>query len=308
MPSPSGPDGESGGHPAPLDVHPLDLTIGDDERELTRVRREATAADGAPPFSDQTIVDLRSGARTAIATRDGDGAVTGIAALTATGTPREAEFVVAPGARHRGIGSAILSQLLELGDGDLLVWAHGDHPDARALAARFGLDPIRELLQLHLTLDDGDLPYASSSTVDVRPFRPGVDDAAWLAVNAVAFADHPEQGAMTQADLDARMAEEWFDADDFLLSHDAGGALTGFCWLKIEGDVGEFYAVGVAPGAQGSGLGRMLVNAGLARFASRGIHDLALYVEGDNTAALRLYRSVGFTDFAVDIQYRSTRR
>lgn len=139
----------------------------------------------------------------------------------------------------------------------------------------------------------------------VAAFRPGIDDAAWLAVNAAAFASHPEQGKLTQSDLDARKAEEWFDPHDFLLLWD-GDDLVGFCWLKVEADIGEFYAVGIAPQRQGEGLGRVLVEAGFARLAARGIPTASLYVEADNEPALRLYRSFGFGDYTVDVQYASS--
>ena len=43
--------------------------------------------------------------------------------------------------------------------------------------------------------------------------------------------------------------------------------------------------------------------AGFARLASRGIRIAALYVESDNAAAVALYRSLGFNDHSVDIQY-----
>jgi mycothiol synthase len=93
--------------------------------------------------------------------------------------------------------------------------------------------------------------------------------------------------------------------------------MVGFCWLKVEGQVegdsgavvgsdaaiGEFYAVGVDPGHQGTGLGRRLVDAGMTRLAERGIRVASLYVEGDNTRALALYRSVGFDSHSIDIQY-----
>jgi mycothiol synthase len=98
------------------------------------------------------------------------------------------------------------------------------------------------------------------------------------------------------------MGEPWFDADDLLLLRD-GDELIGYCWLKVEHGVGEFYVVGVSPDRQGEGLGRQLVRAGLARLAERGIRTASLYVEGDNAPALRLYRSFGFADHSIDVQY-----
>jgi mycothiol synthase len=134
-------------------------------------------------------------------------------------------------------------------------------------------------------------------------FRPGTDDAAWLSLNALAFAQHPEQGRMTQRDLDDRKAEPWFDPEDFLLLWD-GDALAAFCWLKVDGPIGEFYAVGVDPARQGEGLGRVLMDAGFARLAERGIREAALYVEADNEPALKLYERYGFTRHTIDVRYR----
>ena len=219
----------------------------------------------------------------------------------AAAVPAEAELVVKPSARHRGLGAQMLAALLRDSSGSLLIWAHGDHPDARALATRFSLTPERELFQLRLT------PVrVHGAPAPVTAFRPGVDDTEWLALNALAFAGHPEQGQLTQTDLVSRLDEPWFNADDFLIARDDTGAMSGFCWLKVDGAVGEFYAVAVSPAAQGTGLGRALVNAGLARLVARNIAVSSLYVEGENTAALALYRSVGFIDFTVDVQYRGS--
>ncbi|MEO7005646.1 MAG: mycothiol synthase [Terrimesophilobacter sp.] len=288
----------------------------------------AAHADGQPPFSDQSLVDLGEGQRELIALGKD-------AAAIVTSDAVEAEFVVDPAARRRGLGEQLLTTLLARSGGTLRVWAHGDHPAARVLAARHGLEPVRTLLQLRaevpFALRDAGSSLARSSGTGlqdgkavpeerapanvgkatvapqaphVAAFRPGTDDAAWLAVNAAAFASHPEQGKLTQSDLDARKAEDWFDADDFLLLWDTDAQqLVGFCWLKVEGNLGEFYAVGIAPGRQGEGLGRVLVEAGFARLAARGIRTSSLYVEADNEPALRLYRSFGFGEYTVDVQY-----
>ncbi|GAB3607623.1 mycothiol synthase [Conyzicola nivalis] len=256
--------------------------------------QRATRADGQPPFSDGSLVELATGARELLVI--GDVA----AALVRDG---EAEFVVDPDARRHGHGTALLEELLTRSP-RLRVWAHGDHKAARALAASHGLEAVRELLQLRLGGVDFDTAVDGrvNQQNDIDAFRRGTDEAAWLALNARAFAAHPEQGAVTRADLDVLMAEPWFDAEDFLVLRD-GDELIGYCWLKVEHGIGEFYVVGVSPDRQGEGLGRRLVEAGLSRLAARGIRISSLYVEADNEAALRLYRSFGFGDHAVDVQY-----
>jgi len=299
----------------------------DSHRFLRTLTERSRRVDGQPPFSDQSLVDLVSGRRRLI-TAEIDGRLAAAAILTvdtgavdpapatsapATSAPAEAELVVDPDARHRGLGAQLVRELMDAASGRLLIWAHGDHPDARALAARFDLAPVRELLQLRAAVP-AVTRRAAPSTGTVSAFRPGIDDADWLALNARSFADHPEQGALQQADLDARIADGWFDPGDFLIARDGSGTMIGFCWLKVDGGessgemgetIGEFYAVGVDPAHQGEGLGRRLVNAGLSRLAERGIRVASLYVEGDNVRAVALYRSVGFDSHSIDIQYAS---
>ena len=62
--------------------------------------------------------------------------------------------------------------------------------------------------------------------VTVRGYRPG-DDQQLLRVNAAAFADHPEQGAMDAANLAERMAEPWFDPAGLIVAEDPDGSLLG---------------------------------------------------------------------------------
>ena len=160
------------------------------------------------------------------------------------------------------------------------------------IAEAHGLTLRRELLRMQC-----DLPIAEPWSLDVRPFRVGEDEAAWLAVNNRAFAWHPEQSDMTLDDLREREAEPWFDPDGFLL-HERDGRLAGFCWTKVHTDerpqLGEIYVIGVDPDFHGQGLGRPLVLAGLAWLAAAGLRDGLLYTEADNAPALRIYESLGF--------------
>jgi mycothiol synthase len=232
----------------------------------------------------------------------------------------ELDLVAAPGFRRRGYATAALTELLSAsaGSGSLTAWSHGDHPAARALAARYGFVAERTLLQLRLSpIPTPGAAGERSERADVMidAFRPGLDDDEWIALNALVFSHHPEQGGLTRADLDARQAEPWFDADDFLIARDHSGRMIGYNWLKVEPPepaatasepIGEIYVIGIHPDAAGRGLGRLLMAAGLGRLAERGISTASLYVDADNESAVHLYRSLGFTDFTIDVQYRLT--
>jgi len=262
--------------------------------DLAGLIKRSRAADGQPPFSDQALVDVRTGARHVLV----------VGSATAIVGPGEAEFVVDPAARRAGAGAAMLERLLVETSGDLLVWAHGDHPAARVLAARHGLVAVRTLLRLSASVPPGSLPGFDR-------FRPGIDEDAWVALNARTFSAHAEQGSVSRADLVGLEGEEWFAAEDFIVAR-CGESLVGYCWLKItsagDGQVsGEIYVIGVDRDRQGTGLGRALLVAGYARLAARGVRQVSLYVEGNNMVALALYRSMGFVDRSVDIQYRLTR-
>ncbi|MEW1699908.1 mycothiol synthase [Streptomyces sp. NPDC093249] len=271
----------------------------------------ADAADGVHAVSEQGRLYLRGGHREGVRhfLLTVGGKLYGYAQLEET-DPIEApaaELVVHPERRGRGHGRALGSALLDASGKRLRVWAHGGKPAARHLAQVLGLTLFRELRQLRRPLVPLDVPEPKlPEGVTVRTFVPGRDDTAWLAVNAVAFAHHPEQGSLTQRDLDDRIAEPWFDPEGFFLA-EKDGRLVGFHWTKThaEEQLGEVYVVGVLPEAQGGGLGKALTATGLRHLAARGLPTAMLYVDADNTAAVTVYERLGFTTHEVDLMYRT---
>jgi mycothiol synthase len=272
---------------------------------------DAARADGQQPVSEQGRLQLRGGPREGVShllLRAG-GELVGYAQLEDT-DPVEApaaELVVHPSHRGHGHGRALGSALLAASGKRLRVWAHGGHSAARHLAQVLGLTLFRELRQMRRSLTDMELPEPKlPEGVTVRTFVPGQDDAAWLAVNAASFAHHPEQGSLTQRDLDDRKSAVWFDPAGFFLA-EREGTLAGFHWTKVHAEegLGEVYVLGVAPGAQGGGLGRALTLVGLRHLAAQGMPTAMLYVDADNKAALSVYERLGFLTHETDLMYRT---
>lgn len=274
----------------------------------------ASAADGVHPLSEQALLALRYGgdAATHLLLRE-EGRLVGYAQLDLSDPvegPR-AELAVAPVARHRGHGRRLVNAALAADPaGRLRLWAHGQHPAAAALARSLGFTRERVLCQLRRSLLEPLPAPRWPPRVGVRTFVVGHDEPAWLAVNARAFAAHPEQGGWTLVDLHVREREPWFDPAGFFLA-ERDGKLLGFHWTKVHPPggygpvpVGEVYVVGVDPAGQGLGLGPALTLVGLHHLRSRGLQTALLYVDADNAVARRMYQRLGFTRFDVDVSYR----
>ncbi|GAB3592188.1 mycothiol synthase [Angustibacter peucedani] len=307
-------------------VEVLEQLPADDLAAVNALVAAATETDGLHPLSEHVMLHLPSGrpgpdrhllvfARRVGGEDDGDGEerLAGYAHLDPTDAVEgsSVEVVVHPELRGQGVGRLMVEHLEQLSpDGRLRLWAHGQQSPARALATSLGYLSVRELWQMRRSLRAA-LPAVELPTgYSLRTFRPGVDDEAWLAVNAAAFADHPEQGSWTLDDLQHRVAEDWFDAEGFLVLDGPDGDLAGFHWTKVHGatdhdhdPIGEVYVVGVAPAHQGKGLGRQLTVAGLRYLRAAGLTQAMLYVDADNTAAVHTYQRLGFSRWDVDVQF-----
>jgi len=299
---------------------------------VRRATAEATAADGNSPLDEAALLSLRhSGLATsalwlaelsettnAMARVVSDNSVAGFALADAppgSSGDVEVNLVVTPAARRRGVGGALADTVLRAyPTANISAWSHGNHPAASVLADALGFERVRDLWVMRRRLD-GSLPEVDlPGSYVVRTFEPGRDEEAFLELNAAAFADHPEQGDLTRADLDRRMAEDWFDPAGFFVaqslaqsvdqpghqSSERGGRLLGFHWTKVHPSYGEVYVVGVSPAAQGTGLGKVLTLTGLHHLRSLGLGEVVLYVESDNDPAVAVYRGLGFTHADTD--------
>ncbi|WP_323959153.1 mycothiol synthase [Arthrobacter sp. JZ12] len=299
--------------------------------DIIGLAQAAEDADGNPPLSEQTLVNLRAAhlhpnSLLVLATyasdarldsdTDADEELAGVAVVSfprVEGHPGVLELVVRPTYRNQGVGSSLVRALQGHQLPELRAWSHGNHAAAVELAANAGFIPVRELWRMRQTraaLEASVPDIVLPAGMKLRSFEPGHDEQAWLDANAAAFAHHPEQGETTLEDLQARMAEDWFDPKGLILAvRESDDTLLGFHWTKVHPRsgkhpaIGEVYVVGVTPAAQRTGLGKALTIAGIEHLHSLGLQAIMLYVDADNTAAVSLYRSLGFTRWDVDVMY-----
>lgn len=285
-------------------------------REVQDLVARATEVDQVQPLSEHVALHLRYGGDEPVKTVLAliDDRIVGYGHLDVTDKVEgaSAELVVDPLFRKRGVGRAMLHRMLvETSPGILRLWAHGEHPAAAALAGAMGFVRARCLWQMRRSLSSALQEPVLPPGVTVRTFEPGRDDEAWVALNARAFAGHPEQGSWTVEDLRRRMCEPWFDPAGFFLA-ERDNHLVGFHWTKVHGNgdghghepIGEVYVVGVDPAEQGNGLGSALTATGLSYLRARGLPQAMLYVDESNTAAIKVYERLGFTHWETDVMYR----
>ena len=291
------------------------------QRQVLALIASATDHDGVPPVSEHVLLHLRHGGDKAdthlIASKNES--VVGYAHLDLTDAVEgpSAELVVHPEHRKSGIGQSLLKELQNTAGATLRLWSHGDLPGAKNIAERSGFARVRTVIQMRRSLNDP-IPELSRE-IQIRNFLPGIDNEEWIALNNKAFANHPEQGNWSLRDLEIRLKEEWFEPQGFLIA-ESNQKMTGFCWTKIHGGhthkhshsepehdhdpIGEIYIMGVDPSMSGKGIGKAVTIAGLRHMRYQGIFSAMLYVDAENHAAIKLYQSLGFTEWGRDVLYR----
>lgn len=284
----------------------------DDIANVTELLDAAARADGRRPLSDHLYLDLVNGGLDGfagfLASEPGHDHPVAYAQISRGNGAHAFELVIHPHHRYEmaTIGPELIEAAIDVvaadGGGRVNWWVFEPTTAHSALADNAHMTRGRTLHQMRRSL-----PTGLDVTIETRSFVPGADDEAWLSVNNRAFADHGEQGGWTLDTFRQRQQERWFDPDGFRVLDavdDAGNErMAGFCWTKIhpaadtgaDDDLGEIYVIAVDPDFRNRGLGAQLTLAGLDHLARRDIAVGMLYVDADNTAAVTLYKRLGFS-------------
>jgi len=133
----------------------------------------------------------------------------------------------------------------------------------------------------------------ASNDIVIDTFRPA-DQEAFAELNRAWLTEYGLLEAPDERQLVNPVQEIIGPGGQIFLAR-RNGEVVGTCAvLPHEADVLELVKLAVAPGAQGLGLGRRLVEACLAFARDRGARRVVLLSNSRLGAALRLYESLGF--------------
>ncbi|HTS09344.1 MAG TPA: GNAT family N-acetyltransferase [Candidatus Eisenbacteria bacterium] len=135
------------------------------------------------------------------------------------------------------------------------------------------------------------------------------DDAAeWLRLRLEALRHDPEAFSASLEEYESLSVEEvkhrlWSSADAFVVGASEGSRLIGMAgFYRDQGGKSRHKArvwgVYVSPAARGNGVGRGLMQKLLERGTKvNGVEQILISVTSTQTAAIKLYRSLGFEPF-----------
>jgi mycothiol synthase len=214
---------------------------------------------------------------------------------------------VHPAHRGRGIGTALVlavegravrdlaevpagsaPRVLQSFDADASGTHDPDASGARALFEGLGYSPEREYLHMEVDVPDGFVAGDAPAGILIRP-RTEADDRDIVAVMADAFDDPWDyEEARQEFDVSATYDPSlWFIALD---GDEAVGALFGY----VTNGRGQISAVAVRDAWRRRGIAQALLRAAFSTFRDRGVVNVRLNVDQDNTTgATHLYERAG---------------
>ncbi len=188
------------------------------------------------------------------------------------------------------------------------VWLRDDQlqPARAALLEGSGLALSSEqFVVMQCDLNEIDLPSATLQLPEgfqIRPLRGQAEVAAYVELHQAAFGSTVMRESWRTRTLHMPQYRPELD----LVAVTGDGRLAAFCigWLHPQQPLARIEPMGVHPDFHRLGLGKAILTTLLQRLQSRNVQFVSLHTTPDNTAALKLYASLGFHEQYTMLSYR----
>lgn len=261
---------------------------------IADLERCVVAADGGRLKLEWGTLRRRSGERVEdLLWWEGD-RLLGFLGLYRFGPSLELAGMVAPDARRRGIGTALLDAAMplcaEVRSRQVLLIVPRSSAGGKQLALRRG----------------GQLEHSEHALVLSGDPLSGPHDGA-LSLRQATTADLPVLSRLLEAGFGQPAPEDLADRLDSerrrTVIVDLSGSPVGTLSVALDGTTAGIYGFVIDPARQGRGLGRSALTRACEQLRADGASRIGLDVAVDNDRALSLYTSVGFTPINTEDYY-----
>ncbi len=219
------------------------------------------------------------------------------------------EVLVLPEYRHQGIARELYLQAAPharaRGANVAHVNVREDNAIGRLVLEKTGFITIRRFYEMMINLTEVPEP-GISTRFTVRPLREG-EEASLTILQNCCFAGSWGYNPNTAEEIEYAANTTDSGRELILIAID-GDRLVGYQWMNIEQDEhgksqGRVSMLGVDPEYRGKGIGRELMQTGMACLKSKGPKIARLTVDSENVAANALYHSIGFRKSDTSLWY-----
>ncbi len=261
---------------------------------IAGLEQEVVAADGGRLKLEWRRLHGRSGSGVEDLLWWENGRLLGFLGSYRYGPSLELAGMVAPDARRRGIGTALLEAGLRLCRGL-------GRTEALLIVPRPSQAGRRLALRHDATLDHSE--HALMLTGDPTPRAP----EPALGLRAATAADLPVVSRLLEVGFGGPapddLGERLSSPQRPVLVVELDGATVGTLSIAREDDDGRIYGFVIDPDRQGRGLGRDALRRACEQLRADGARRIGLEVAVDNDRALALYTSVGFAPVTTEDYY-----
>lgn len=179
------------------------------------------------------------------------------------------------------------------------------HPETIELAEAHGF----HLVDIRVTLARQTEPSETAGSLGIRLYQEGDLDC----LKAIARRNHSDSRFFFDGRFPPDRAEALFEVwierscrgwAQAVFVVEINGVASGYTTCHVDQDgLGSIGLVGLAPQAQGRGLGAQLVGKAVSYFRREGVSRITVVTQGRNVRAQRLYQKCGFTTDSVMLWY-----
>lgn len=261
---------------------------------ISELERQVVEADGGRLKLEWGRLRARTGRRVEDLLWWENGRLAGFLGFYGPGSSLELAGMVAPDARRRGIGTALL-------DGAEPLAREYGHDTALLIVPRPSTAGRQLALRRGGTLDHSEHALELSTDPQGEARRPGLELRAATAADLLVVARLFEDGFGKPAPGD--LAQRLESDRHGMLIVELDGSPVGTASTAWAGDEGRIFGFVIDSRLRGQGIGRAALRRLCLDLRAGGARRVTLEVEVDNDRALGLYTGVGFTPVVTEDYY-----